>query len=999
MFSFRFHPSTQFCIMELNDEQRRFVDCNDRRIVLRGNPGSGKTTTILSKLLHILHENEDATFLYCLFNKDEVHRVHHKYINLLRLQSDARSTTTATAAAVVDPNLHRYRFCTLHSLSTSIVRQFCDDIFCDTAVVCQQAAIVVKSNPYDILSAKVDRLRDLQYLFVDESQDLSQDQIDLVEEICYASGCQLIVVGDEKQNLYRFRRAQPDYFFGTTKRGTTMELRINYRSTKNIVNFCNATFGSHMVPSPTSEAGPLPRVYCGPTDSIFEDVVAQILQRDDRENIFIISSQRSCRDNIAGLATLVYLFENRGIKYVQHYKLGGSSHIACKTKTVPKKGHVNLLSSHASKGKERHTVMVLQFNDKLFSNTYPETKEDRQDQTNILFVACTRAKKELHLYVNSDDEPYGGLVGVDPGLYDLVGPTGFATDPKKRGGWTPDRTPTVTQLLNTVDGGDLLEIMDTLRFTGFDVTDPVQAASVASKSSDFSTPNLFSTDLLDYDRMPTLYGNFVEYLYMYSLCKYRGKTTLEWTPYISGVLKRYGVRRNTIKLPKDVVPKYVRVWQYVKDNGLEDTFFTANRWDPSIKNRRWKCFALQLKDLHMVRDPDFVEFLKKRMVPHVKYTFEHRAPYIVDDDARIVALLETIGGFKCSDDHVVDVLFTTARYLFSKSNSVYMAAVEIDMDTVRTPAFNRLCSHIQTMARDICRTAPLQGPVIFQKPVRHKNLNLVGGIDAYWYHDDDRTGETIDVLTDWKFVSQVTVTHLIQLVTYYTMFNKGWKRPVLLRIVNFNAIDPAQRVFQWRLDATDKEMLFKFNSILARALGQKLTDCIWVTDLETTGFSKTKNDIIDRHVQDLDTGMVMSTGLVRLRKEKCISARIEDLTGISTKMVDDDGDDLATVVKEINDGLRLCEKPRLVTHNAEFDCGFLDAAGVEPGLYKRICTLEYYRNTRKRRFGNKLSSTYERVTKKSCHQSHRAKSDVLLLSEIIRADDKLKKCIVDRDSY
>ena len=113
--------------------------------------------------------------------------------------------------------------------------------------------------------------------------------------------------------------------------------------------------------------GAIPRVFVGDTFDIFNDVLDQVIERkESAENIYIVASQRSCRDGIAGLSTLVYLFEEEKIKYIQHYKLGGSSHLGGTNKPT-KKGFVNLFTVHGTKGKEADVVIVLQFNEKIFS--------------------------------------------------------------------------------------------------------------------------------------------------------------------------------------------------------------------------------------------------------------------------------------------------------------------------------------------------------------------------------------------------------------------------------------------------------------------------------------------------------------------------------------------------------------------------------------------------------------------------------------------------------
>ena len=101
-------------------------------------------------------------------------------------------------------------------------------------------------------SGKLDDFKEgLKIVLVDEYQDsnLLQEQIyfQLAEAALENGGC-MIVVGDDDQSLYRFRGATVDLFtnfqerFNDQVENSHLEkiyLSQNYRSTENIVNFCN----------------------------------------------------------------------------------------------------------------------------------------------------------------------------------------------------------------------------------------------------------------------------------------------------------------------------------------------------------------------------------------------------------------------------------------------------------------------------------------------------------------------------------------------------------------------------------------------------------------------------------------------------------------------------------------------------------------------------------------------------------------------------------------
>ena len=81
----------------------------------------------------------------------------------------------------------------------------------------------------------------IKYIMVDEYQDTNRIQEDIVRLLA-GDTCNVCVVGDDDQGLYRFRGADingflhfPDLFPGKTC--TDITLNINYRSTKKIVEF------------------------------------------------------------------------------------------------------------------------------------------------------------------------------------------------------------------------------------------------------------------------------------------------------------------------------------------------------------------------------------------------------------------------------------------------------------------------------------------------------------------------------------------------------------------------------------------------------------------------------------------------------------------------------------------------------------------------------------------------------------------------------------------
>lgn len=106
----------------------------------------------------------------------------------------------------------------------------------------------------DILDDENCRLKIKQkykYIFYDEYQDSNEVQDTIIQKI--ASKNNLFFVGDVKQSIYRFRLAEPQIFIDKYEKYKTdvdskkIDLSANFRSTKQIIDFCNKIFEKIMI--------------------------------------------------------------------------------------------------------------------------------------------------------------------------------------------------------------------------------------------------------------------------------------------------------------------------------------------------------------------------------------------------------------------------------------------------------------------------------------------------------------------------------------------------------------------------------------------------------------------------------------------------------------------------------------------------------------------------------------------------------------------------------
>ena len=89
-----------------------------------------------------------------------------------------------------------------------------------------------------------------KYICIDEYQDTSDLQNQIIDKI--TSGDNLLMVGDVKQSIYRYRNAEPQIFinkynfFGDDAQNKLIELNQNFRSEKKVLGFVNFVFDNAM---------------------------------------------------------------------------------------------------------------------------------------------------------------------------------------------------------------------------------------------------------------------------------------------------------------------------------------------------------------------------------------------------------------------------------------------------------------------------------------------------------------------------------------------------------------------------------------------------------------------------------------------------------------------------------------------------------------------------------------------------------------------------------
>jgi DNA helicase-2/ATP-dependent DNA helicase PcrA len=289
------------------------------------------------------------------------------------------------------------------------------------------------------------------YVFIDEAQDLSRlDQIFTKRLVKQGTG-RKIVVGDPKQSIYGFRGSDPNSFESFVNEPNTIQLPLSicYRSTKAIVRNAQTVYPDIEV-FEENEEGIEPRkgkledvqegdmVLCRNTRPL---IIAFLQLVTDGKKAYVVGKEME-----KGLLALLAPFESSA--KTMDVRLDLQKHLEKVSENLKAKGilkpqnhpkyvqieeklqilyllfdkfnhifeieefielifedddreGIRLMTIHKSKGLENDRVFVIESSDgkNLIPSSYAVTPDQLRQEKNLLFVAVTRAKKEL-VYLN-----------------------------------------------------------------------------------------------------------------------------------------------------------------------------------------------------------------------------------------------------------------------------------------------------------------------------------------------------------------------------------------------------------------------------------------------------------------------------------------------------------------------------------------------------------------------------------------------------------------------
>ena len=163
-----------------------------------------------------------------------------------------------------------------------------------------------------------------------------------------------------------------------------------------------------------------------------------------------------------------------------------------------------------------------------------------------------------------------------------------------------------------------------------------------------------------------------------------------------------------------------------------------------------------------------------------------------------------------------------------------------------------------------------------------------------------------------------------------------------------------------------------------------------VVDLETTGLNPNKNSILEVAAQRVhfENG-VMTFGdsfstIVLLDEGKRVSSKIQQITGIDTKMMREQGIPRAEAIAKL---VQFVGDDDIVGYNVKFDMGFLKAQTNAFDKKETLCMLAAARKNLKGLPSYKLVNVAQHLRIDNSG-AHRAMADVMMTAKVL---DKLAK--------
>ena len=366
--------------IELDDEQRNvvFSEKETKATLILAVAGSGKTTTIVCRIKHLVDTGvpEDGIIL-TTFTRDAANEMEKKLELVFGYKPDV----------IVG---------TIDSLALKYVKTYKPNLL--NNITNNVGEYSVRFHEFLKSPDAQEFYKCVKHLFVDEFQDINNIQYKIIKEF-YKNNVNITCVGDDAQNIYTFRGSDIKYILNFKtyfENCQILKLCTNYRSSREIVNFANATLENNefqipktMISFHKNQTNIKPKVcFFDKSNQQYEYLKDTIISLHRKDGIKYNNIAVLCPQN-----SFLYQLEEVLTKNdVPNVLLDGKSDIRSKVK----ENYVCLSTIHKSKGLEWDVVFLLMMNDEIFPSKKYNTA-DICESRRLFYVGVTRPKKLLYI--------------------------------------------------------------------------------------------------------------------------------------------------------------------------------------------------------------------------------------------------------------------------------------------------------------------------------------------------------------------------------------------------------------------------------------------------------------------------------------------------------------------------------------------------------------------------------------------------------------------------
>jgi DNA polymerase III epsilon subunit-like protein len=840
--------------IEYNEEQLSFIKSPLENAKLLGIPGGGKTASIIGKIIyHYTHKELSGKDQFLILTFSR--RACSDFLEKGRRQNKILFTSR---------NIR-----TLHSLSGKIVYEILEKRSSSQDTIIISSIDLFESNSEKI--KEMNEFKNLKVIFVDEAQDISFIQYKLITKIAELTKCAIIMIGDPNQNIYQFQNGSDEFLLNHP--GKTYNLVKNYRSTPHIVNFINHfrpwdTLTAKMISTKeeTHIFNKKPTIFNGTIDEVIKDIIDKILLSPfPRDEIAIIGPVKKSKPNYdsytnIGLSLFANLLNQHNIKYIKHYEDTNSNEdVNNDIKRV--KDCVNLMTIHGSKGLEFQQVFLINFHTSTFGMI--PTEEKYKEFKYLWFVGLSRACYDLHIYVDKKKLVWNELKTCSTNLY-----------------VSENYKPQFVKEL---------KFQDEIQPIYYSITDILNSKKMMSDETLYYLENIFNfnvetipifepikNEIKNYKEYAMLFGMFIENVFNYYYHKKLNKKANFMT-------KLYTIINNTIVLPKEHLSGYKILklrCPFIKNNVIKLSDFFG------------------IKNLFKKHEEDIYSYLCELLCYNYKKEFflgcyNDVTNYSKEDLLKSIQYLENQNSDR--EDILTNIFNITIFYYQMSNETAYLWNIDFSEELKELDKYvEKIIEYVEGMG--------IEEVYKFHSFYKHPKLAIVGILDMM----------SENSIIDIKFSNNLSIKHVMQVLLYNLIVDPSMEKEYSLELWNFQLGNK----YIIKIDRQNIQ-LFQIMKMLAKSIGRRMENMIFLYDLETTGlaYANKKMDIIERHFEEYTTGIIPSTGLLRPVNVPHIPFEITKLTGITKDMVYEKGNTLEYFKKEINEVLDYCNTPIFIAHN------------------------------------------------------------------------------------